>query len=123
MFNKRNTSSKLIYLGLVLCLIAPMYTSEVYSKVNHSSIPAVQELVLPSPTKQVSISRIKSDPVLKGIKINPKDPFKLEFIIDTESNKGISEEELSSLIKYFLAALTIPEEDLWVNLSPSGWVA
>ncbi len=22
------------------------------------------------------------------------------------------------LIKYFMAALTIPEEDLWVNLSP-----
>ena len=27
-------------------------------------------------------------------------------------------EESTKLIKYFLASLTIPEKDLWVNLSP-----
>jgi len=31
-------------------------------------------------------------------------------------------DESRKLIKYFLASLTIPEKDLWVNLSPSDWV-
>jgi len=73
---------------------------------------------LPSPTALVPVSKAYSYPVLKGLKINPNDPFKLEFIIDNESEEDVSKEELDKLIKYFLAALTTPEEDLWVNLSP-----
>ena len=57
-------------------------------------------------------------PVLRGIKINPRDPLKLEFIIDTQDKKSVSPEEADRLINYFLACLAIPEDDLWVNLSP-----
>ena len=34
--------------------------------------------------------------------------------VDSRSTSGVA----SRLIKYFLAALTVPEKDLWVNLSP-----
>lgn len=58
---------------------------------------------------------------LKGIKIYPDDPLKFDFLLD-EGDAQLSEQELKKeselLIKYFLAALTLPEEDLWVNLSP-----
>ena len=73
-------------------------------------------LGLPKPTELVSTSKDYSHPVLKGIKIDPKNPFRLKFIIDTCSQDKVSEEELGQLVKYFLAALTIPEDELWVNL-------
>jgi hypothetical protein len=60
-------------------------------------------------------------PVLRGIKFDPADPLKFDFIIYEGQNhlgKAALEEESAKLIRYFLAGLTIPEEDLWVNLSP-----
>ena len=73
---------------------------------------------LPQPTQILSVSQDHSLPVLKGIKIDPENPFKLEFILDTEDEEQINEDEVKRLVEYFLAALTLPEEDLWVNLSP-----
>ncbi|MBZ0166420.1 MAG: GNAT family N-acetyltransferase, partial [Candidatus Omnitrophica bacterium] len=53
--------------------------------------------------------------------INPAEPFQLDFIVDTGQsgrNGEALEEEKIRLIKYFMASLTVPEDDLWVNLSP-----
>jgi hypothetical protein len=59
--------------------------------------------------------------LLKGIKIYRNDPFRFDFILD-KGEVSITDQQVrvdsSRLIKYFLAALTIPETDLWVNLSP-----
>ncbi|MFH0753207.1 MAG: hypothetical protein V2A70_01425 [Candidatus Omnitrophota bacterium] len=45
-----------------------------------------------------------------------------ELALDTKATQGINRmphhHDASRLIKYFLAALTVPEKDLWVNLSP-----
>ncbi len=60
-------------------------------------------------------------PVMKGIKIFPDNPLRFDFIIDTGQSKladNALKTESAKLIKYFLATLTIPEDDLWVNLSP-----
>jgi hypothetical protein len=86
-----------------------------------SSQTLAQELVLPKPGEMISLSPSINKPVLKGIKIFADEPFKLEFILDGEKanlNDPALKEETSKLIKYFLAALTVPEDDLWVNLSP-----
>jgi len=60
-------------------------------------------------------------PVLKGMKIDTGQPFKFDFILDS-GNAELDQQELKDeadkLIKYFLVSLTIPEDDLWVNLSP-----
>jgi hypothetical protein len=59
--------------------------------------------------------------MLKGIKVFPKEPMRFDFIIDegdADLKADSFKRESSKLIKYFLASLTIPEEDLWVNLSP-----
>ena len=59
--------------------------------------------------------------ILKGIKIYPEEPFKFDFIIDKGDSAVQGDEleaEVSKLVKYFLASLTIPDDDLWVNLSP-----
>ena len=90
-----------------------------------------QELVLPVPGTMVHLSPAFNPPLLKGIKVYKDNPFRFDFVVsqgDTTSPEAKREsllakgdflkEESTKLIKYFLAALTIPEKDLWVNLSP-----
>ena len=89
------------------------------------TVPIVQaqELVLPKPGVMVRLSPPVNAPTLKGMKVNPNNPFRFEFILDkgdiVETRHASSlQDDSSRLIKYFLASLTIPEKDLWVNLSP-----
>ena len=83
--------------------------------------PQVQagEFRLPAPGVMVHLSPPLDPPMLKGIKVHPEDPFRFDFILDVgDASKPSLKQEASKLIKYFLASLTIPEKDLWVNLSP-----
>jgi len=60
-------------------------------------------------------------PMVRGITIYPQDPFRFDFIIDAGDSNLRGEalgEESNKLIKYFLASLTVPEKEMWVNLSP-----
>ncbi len=64
----------------------------------------------------------KFDPmVVKGIKLYPDDPFKFDFIVDT-GDMNLSRNQIKDqgqkLASYFLASLTTPEKEMWVNLSP-----
>ena len=57
-------------------------------------------------------------PVIRGISFNQNDPFKVGFYFDTMDESRTSSGDVDRLIKYFLGFLAVPEEDLWVNLSP-----
>ena len=86
-----------------------------------SVMPVRAELVLPSPGQMVALSPAFNPPVLKGIKVYPDNPLRFDFILDKGDDKSTDEQikiDSTRLIKYFLASLTIPEKDLWVNLSP-----
>ncbi|MBF0521619.1 MAG: hypothetical protein HQL24_01030 [Candidatus Omnitrophica bacterium] len=76
---------------------------------------------LPTPGTMVATSASFVPPVLKGMKVDLKQPFQFDFILDT-GNSNLKDDELkeesNKLIRYFLSSLTIPEKDLWVNLSP-----
>ncbi len=92
---------------------------------------AQEIFTLPKPSVMLGLSRPFTPVILKGLKVNTNNPFEFDFIIDSGSNKlqvnavGDQNEhiqqqlkpESEKLIKYFLASLTIPEDDLWVNLS------
>jgi hypothetical protein len=83
-----------------------------------------QEIFLPAPGVRVSLSPEFNPPVIKGIKVYPDHPLRFDFILDrgdslpSDGMPGDMKQEAAKLIKYFLAGLTIPEKDLWVNLSP-----
>ena len=68
--------------------------------------------ILPAPGQMVALSHSFSPAVLKGIKLDAKNPFRFHFFVD-RGMSNLSQEELKSesakLIKYFLASLTIPE--------------
>ena len=46
-------------------------------------IARADEFLLPAPGKMVALSPAYSPAVLKGIKIDPKNPFRFDFFVDT----------------------------------------
>jgi len=82
---------------------------------------------LPVPGTMVGESAPFTPLALKGLVINPQKPLEFQFIIDTgsdgrviasEAKQSQLKQQANQLVKYFLAGLTIPEGDIWVNLSP-----
>ncbi len=85
------------------------------------SARAQEAFQLPQPGTRVSLSPSFIPPLLKGVKVYPQDPFRLDFILDGGERRPAGSslhDDATRLIKYFLAAITVPEKDLWVNLSP-----
>ena len=83
-----------------------------------ASAPALD---LPAPGTRVGVSAAGEAAMLLGMTIHPEDPLQFDFIVD-QGDRPIAAEalrdEADRLIKYFLVALAVPEDELWVNLSP-----
>ncbi|MEK7679902.1 MAG: hypothetical protein AAB356_06900, partial [Deltaproteobacteria bacterium] len=78
-------------------------------------------LNLPVPGTMVTPTPGFTPALINGITIHPENPLEFDFIVGTGDEKlqgKAFEEESTRLIKYFLAALTVPEDEMWVNLSP-----
>jgi len=77
------------------------------------NLPVPGAMVLPTPNFL--------PPLIKGITVYKDNPLKFDFIIHNgEKHLGglTLEKESLKQIRYFLAALTVPENQMWVNLSP-----
>ncbi|MCX5681190.1 MAG: hypothetical protein NT079_02765, partial [Candidatus Omnitrophica bacterium] len=78
-------------------------------------------LGLPQPGTMISLSPAFNPALLRGLQVYPDNPLRFDFIVDP-GDTGLQgqafKDEATKLIKYFLASLTIPEDDFWVNLSP-----
>ena len=77
--------------------------------------------LLPSPGAVIALTPAFTPAHLKGMVIDPANPFKLDFLIHRGDGSLTEEQkraEYPRLIKYFLASLAIPDKDQWVNLSP-----
>jgi len=80
-----------------------------------------QALALPAPGTMVNLSPAYEPALIKGLTVHQDNPFLFDFIVDPGQSKLPKEflkEESDRMIKYFFAALTIPDTDIWVNLSP-----
>jgi hypothetical protein len=78
-------------------------------------------LNLPAPGTMVTPAAAFTPALIDGITIHPENPLQFDFIVNIGDSKLGGKEltkEANKLIKYFLAALTVPEKELWVNLSP-----
>ena len=103
---------RIVCLWLVIVLgVGPELTQAQQFKIDSLPIPGT--IVPPSPA---------FNPVLiKGMVIDPAKPFNIRFIIDSGNNNVSSSNvkaEGERMVRYFLAAVAVPEKDLWVNLSP-----
>ncbi len=78
-------------------------------------------LNLPLPGSMVALTDEFEPVIIKGMTFYPQNPLEFDFIIhtgDVQITGDALKEESNKLIKYFLASLTVPEEEMWVNLSP-----
>ncbi|MDO8675618.1 MAG: hypothetical protein Q7K71_05845 [Candidatus Omnitrophota bacterium] len=78
-------------------------------------------LDLPVPGTMLSTSQAFTPALIKGVQINPQNPLEFNFIVDTGDSRISGEQlktESAKMVKYFLASLTVPDKELWVNLSP-----
>jgi len=86
----------------------------IYAAVSPSAIlPEAGTLLEPTPNYYPAI--------MHGISLYPDNPLQFDFIIDSGDDylKGEAfSAEATKLIKYFMAALTVPDKEQWVNLSP-----
>ncbi len=78
-------------------------------------LPPVGAMVHPSPAYV--------PPLAIGMEVHPEKPLQFSFIID-KGDSGLAfdsdafRQESEKLVKYFMASLTVPEKEQWVNLSP-----
>ncbi len=76
---------------------------------------------MPAPGTMVNLTPAFTPAHLMGIVIDPKNALKFDFLIhkgEVPLSDTQKREEYRDLIKYFLASLTIPNDNQWVNLSP-----
>jgi hypothetical protein len=76
---------------------------------------------MPQPGTSVALSAAYTPAHLWGLTIHPNEPFTFDFLVhrgDEEQPETVKKNEYSRLVKYFLAALAVPDTDQWVNLSP-----
>ncbi|MBF0387531.1 MAG: hypothetical protein HQL20_06710 [Candidatus Omnitrophica bacterium] len=77
--------------------------------------------VLPVPGSMVHVSGAFQPANISGMKVDFKDPFNFYFIMDNGQQvmtDEVKKSEFEKIIKYFMASLTTPNKDMWVNLSP-----
>lgn len=76
---------------------------------------------MPQAGTMVQLSAKFEPALMVGIQLDAKDPFLFNFLIERgqkELTTDAKREEYRKLVKYFLASLTTPNNDMWVNLSP-----
>ncbi|MDP8267068.1 MAG: ROK family protein [Candidatus Aceula meridiana] len=88
-----------------------------------SALPSYAQsaLNLPVPGTMLAPSPAFVPVLFKGMALDLQNPLHFDFIVDSGNTKFTPDqikEESNRLVKYFLAAMTVPQRDLWVNLSP-----
>ena len=76
---------------------------------------------LPVPGTALNFTGAFDPLIFKGMIVHPENPWLFDFILDTGHVRAEEDElknESLKMIRYFLSALTIPEKEIWVNLSP-----
>ena len=115
MFYLLNTKARLfqaICLGVAVCfLLTGIMPSQAFAQ-HLGASPALNTAPL---------SPAFTPTLVRGIRVYPDNPFTFDFIVDS-GDTGLTgdalKKESEKLVRYFLASLTIPENNLWVNLSP-----
>ncbi|MBF0532385.1 MAG: hypothetical protein HQL23_04725 [Candidatus Omnitrophica bacterium] len=80
-----------------------------------------QNVFMPAPGTMLAQSVGYVPAMIRGLVIHPENPLLIDFIVDSGRDKIKGEalkKETLRLIRYFMASLTVPEKEMWVNLSP-----
>ncbi|MBF0594623.1 MAG: hypothetical protein HQL22_06620, partial [Candidatus Omnitrophica bacterium] len=101
----------------IICLVT--LAAFLFSSVSSGYAQSI--LLMPAPGVQVPLSARFEPALMVGLQLDAKDPFRFNFLIARGQqllSADTKREEYRKLVKYFLASLTTPNADMWVNLSP-----
>lgn len=85
----------------------------IYAEILNSPVTKSLPNISPSFSKQpVDLS------LMRGVKIDPNNPLNLSFYFSLDNKNKTNNQDLHRLIKYFFGFLALPDDKLWVNLSP-----
>lgn len=90
-----------------------------YSNIN--SATNITSLNLENKFPQIKLSdnfKTFDLPRIKGAKLDLAKPLNISFYLDKMNKDNITTKETQRLIRYFLGFLTVPNQKIWVNLSP-----
>ena len=107
-----------LFKNIVLKRSVSIFT--VFIFVFRSGLASALEMSLISPEAMVQPSGAYVPMLLKGLTVHPENPLMFDFVLDhgdDASNESVQAEG-RKLINYFMTAVTIPQGDFWVNLSP-----
>ncbi len=104
------------------CIALTFILSSVIPPSTAAAQPSPQTILnLPIPGTMINITSGYSPALIRGVITHPENPLDFDFIV-SRGNSNLQGEALSEearkMIKYFLASLTTPEDEMWVNLSP-----
>ena len=87
--------------------------------VNASSISNVTDTVVEFERKDLYLFCTPTiyPPVLKGISLSCDTPLNMNFIFDQGDSEVITQKQCNRLVNYFAAGVTLPDLDIYVNLS------
>lgn len=108
-FRKRSISR-----GIVLLLVTAFISGAVVA-------PGHARMMGAAPVDPEILSGASALPGLLGIRLDPGSSLRMDFVMDrgdVEMSTEDRQKEYYKVIRYFMAALTTPNADLWVNLSP-----
>lgn len=117
---KSTFNRKSYWFRLLSCFILFSFISNVVGQDIVRASVMEPPITIAFPAEMSSLIAL-TPPTLRAISIDPQDPFKMDFVVDSPDQGHVTkpnQEELALLVKYFFSFLTIPEGDLWVNLSP-----
>ena len=107
-------SLKKIFLVL---LIVMFFSTNCAQSVSFAQMPTL----MPQAGTMIGLTAPYVPPQLVGVEFDEVNPFHMSFLVNRGDKKlslDRSNEEYMRFVKYFLSALTIPDENQWVNLSP-----
>lgn len=117
-FLKNHTS---LSYRILSAFIALTFSSNMVLPPGYAQLLPQTVLNLPAPGTMVPPSSGFAPALMTGVTIHPDNPLRFDFIMDRGQSDLAGEplkEEYTKIIKYFMASLTVPEDELWVNLSP-----
>ncbi|MCA9401145.1 MAG: hypothetical protein KC713_05930, partial [Candidatus Omnitrophica bacterium] len=119
--NIRSSSKfKRFFRGTVWAVLTAFLSTTLSSNAYAQNLSAFQPLPaaplsLPDHSTIFNLTEQYHPIMMKGIEVFPDNPLRFDFIIDAGDSKAQSGAVLKEgvkLIKYFLASLTVPEDDL-----------
>ena len=106
-----------------LILITLCFTGTSIMPLSYAQTPVnpFSYLNMPVPGVMIEPTEAFTPVMMQAVRIFPEEPLRFDFVMDKGQNSPSGralQDEYTKIIKYFLASLTVPDEDMWVNLSP-----